>query len=116
MQKQSFGKAIEKAREIIERFEKIEGKKWGVEVSMIELAKQIGDLSALVMSQEGYYPAKRGEDNPKYDSTKEKIGDELADILFMIIRLADFYNIDLEDAHYKALADADKYLRSKGAL
>jgi NTP pyrophosphatase (non-canonical NTP hydrolase) len=106
--------AVLKTREIVKRFEKIEGKPWGIEGSMIELGKQIGDLSSLVMSQEGFYPSKRGEDNLKYKASKEKIGDELADILFIIIRLADLYNIDLEKAHYKALENANKYLRLKG--
>ena len=115
MVKKSFEQAINKAREIIKRFEKIEGKKWGVQASMIELSKQVGDLSALVMAQEGYYPKNRGQDNPKYLATKEKLGDELADLLFMTIRLADLYEIDLEEAHYKALANAKSYLRSKGA-
>ena len=115
MAKNSFEEAIKKTREIIRRFEKIEGKKWGVEGSMIELIKQIGDLSALVMAQEGYYPKNRGLDNPKYLVTKEKIGDELADLLFILIRLADLYGIDLEKAHYKALTCAGNYLSSKGA-
>ncbi len=114
MNKTTFEEAVNKARAIIKRFEKIEGKQWGVDGSMIELSKQIGDLSSLVMVQEGYYPACRDKDNPKYQANKEKIGDELADILFMVMRIADLYEIDLEDAHFKALRDASEYLRTKG--
>ncbi len=110
----SFEEAINLARAIIQRFEKVEGKPWKVDGSMIELNKQVGQLSALVMMQEGYYPTDRDQDDPQYAANKEKIGDELADILFMIIRLADQYGIDLEEAHKRALDGADKYLTSKG--
>jgi len=41
--------------EVIKRFEKIEGKSWKVEGSMIELSKQVGDLAKLVMVYEKYY-------------------------------------------------------------
>jgi NTP pyrophosphatase (non-canonical NTP hydrolase) len=64
--------------------------------------KQVGELSKLVMVTEGYYMA--GRDNlPEYQSSKEKIGDELSDIFFMTIRLADHYGIDLEEVHLREL-------------
>ena len=115
MDSKTFREVVNKTREIIKRFEKIENKPWGVDGTMIELSKQVGDLSALIMMQEGYYPANRDQDHPRYQTSKEKIGDELADILMMLIRLADIYQIDLEAAHFEALQDSDKYLRSKGA-
>lgn len=49
---------------------------------MIELAKQIGDLSKLVMVEEGYYFPDH------YKSGTELIGDELADIFAAVIRIA----------------------------
>lgn len=110
----TFNKLVELTRKIIKRFEKIEGKPWGIEGSMIELSKQVGDLSRLVMPQEGYYPKDRGDDDSQYTATKEKIADELSDILFMVIRIADYYEINLEKAHKNALGDADEYLKSKG--
>jgi predicted house-cleaning noncanonical NTP pyrophosphatase (MazG superfamily) len=113
MQSQSFLEIINKTRTIIKRFEKIEGKKWGIDGSMIELSKQIGQLSALVMMQENYYPKDRDLDDSQYEVSKEKIGDELSDILFMIIRIADLYGIDLENVHNKALREASAYLDSK---
>jgi NTP pyrophosphatase (non-canonical NTP hydrolase) len=113
MNKNSFEEIIEKTRRVIKRFEKIEGKPWGVDGAMIELAKQLGQLSALIMTQEGYYPKDRDTDQPEYQSSKEKIGDELSDILFMTIRIADIYNIDLEASHLLALKTAEGYLESK---
>ena len=39
----------------------------------------------------------------------EKIADELSDVLFMIIRIADHYKIDLEKEHLKQLDMALKH-------
>jgi len=99
---------VERTRVIIKRFEQVEGKPWGAEGGTIELMKQVGELSRLVMGQEGYYFKNRDKLDAHYLVTKEKIGDELADILYIIIRLADHYQIDLFDAHLKALDEAEK--------
>ena len=80
---------------------------------MIELGKQVGQLSALVMMQEKYYPLDRDQDDPSYITDKDKIADELSDLLFMTIRIADIYGIDLEKAHLKALETAENYIDSK---
>ncbi len=111
----SFTEAIELAKQIIRRFEKVEAKPWGVEGGMIELSKQVGELAKLVMVQERYYFPDRDKLDSKYDTSKEKIGDELADILFAIIRIADHYGIDLNHAHIKAREDEDVLLKSLGA-
>ena len=55
MSDQTFEEAINEIRKSINRFQKIEGKPWGVEGAVIELVKQVGQLSALVMNREGYY-------------------------------------------------------------
>ena len=110
----TFKEAIDLAVGIIKRFKKVEGKPWEINGSMIELSKQVGDLSRLVMSYEGYYPKNRDKIDKKYLANKEKISDELADLLFMVIRIADYYNIDLEKAHVKARKGEDKYLKSLG--
>lgn len=110
----TFREAIDLAKEIIKRFEKIEGKPWKIDGSMIELSKQVGDLSKLIMAYEGYYPKDRGVQDKQYLATKEGIADELADILLIIIRIADYYQIDLEKAHIDARKGEDKYLKSYG--
>ena len=56
----SFQEAIELYRGIYHRFEKVEGKPWGVNGAMIELSKQVGDLSKCIMLKEEYY-AYKGE-------------------------------------------------------
>lgn len=110
----TFKEVINLAVDIIKRFETIEGKPWKIDGSMIELSKQVGDLSKLVMSYEGYYPKNRGKQDKEYLATKDKIADELADLLFIIIRIANYYKIDLEKAHIKARKGEVKYLKSYG--
>jgi len=110
----TFQEAIKLAESIIERFEKIEGRKWGAEGSLIELQKQVGELSKLIMVHEKYYFSDRDKTDEQYESDKEKIADELADVLYAIIRLAKHYDIDLEKAHLEARKAEDDFLKSKG--
>lgn len=106
----TFNEAIQLYRDIYKRFEKVEGKPWGINGATIELAKQVGDLAKLIMLKEDYYAtcAKKPE------NLEDKIGDELADILGQIIRIADFYNIDLENAHIQARIGEDECLKTMG--
>ncbi len=103
----TFQEAINLFRSVYRRFEKIEQRPWGVEGATIELVKQVGELARYVMMAEHYYFAGR-EVLPNYATDNEKIGDELADIFAMLIRVADYYQIDLVEAHVRARqAEAD---------
>ena len=58
-----------------------------------------------------YYLSKRKKD-PNYNKdSKGEIANELSDILFMVIRIANHYKIDLEKAHLKELNLALKSLK-----
>jgi NTP pyrophosphatase (non-canonical NTP hydrolase) len=115
MKKLDFKEAIKLAEDIIRRFEKIEGRKWGAEGSLIELQKQVGGLAKCILVYEKYYFSDKDITDKQYESTKEKIADELADILYAIIRIAKHYNIDLEKAHIEARKAEDEFLKSQGA-
>lgn len=99
----SFQEIVGDTRLLIAEFEKREQKKWGIEGSMIELMKQVGDLSRCVMMMEKYYIKERDLE-PKYKTIKDNIGDELYDIFFMTVRIADHYGIDLEAECKKEVA------------
>jgi NTP pyrophosphatase (non-canonical NTP hydrolase) len=101
----SFQQAIALHRAVYQRFSKIEGRPWGAEGAMIELVKQVGELAKYVMAIEGYYFSQR-QALPGYEASKEKLGDELADILAQLIRLADHYQIDLVETYLKASQEA----------
>lgn len=113
MSDQSFKDAINDIRKSVSRFQKIEGKVWGVEGAVIELAKQVGQLSALVMNREGYYYAERDKENDTYKSSNDTIADELADIMFAVVRIADYYGIDLVAANSKTRKLEDDFLKTK---
>ena len=110
----SFREAVALAESIISRCEKIEGRAWGAEGAVIELSKQVGELSRLVMAMEGYYFPQRGKLDKQYQASREKIGDELADVLYAVIRIARHYQIDLLAAHLKARKGEDASLRRMG--
>jgi len=105
----SFAEMQEMYKEIVKRFNKIELQDWKAEGAMIELSKQVGELAKQVMIKEKYY-ALTG-DVPDVD---EKLGNEMADVIAQVMRLAEYYNIDLEKAFIEAREDEDHYLKSRG--
>jgi len=109
----TFQEIVKKTLEVVKKFEKVEQRKWGIEGNMIELSKQVGELAKNVMMLEKYYLAKRWQESKYKDASKEEIANELADILLIIIRIADLYGIDLEKAHLKELELALKSLEKK---
>ncbi|MBO5500438.1 MAG: MazG-like family protein [Clostridia bacterium] len=96
-------------REVVHRFSKIELTPWGAQGAMIELSKQVGELAKQVMIKEKYY-ALTG-DVPDVD---QKLGNEMADVIAQVMRLADYYGIDLEQAFIDARNDECAYLDSRG--
>jgi NTP pyrophosphatase (non-canonical NTP hydrolase) len=105
----SFQEAIKLYRDIITRFEKIEGRSWGIEGAIIELTKQVGSLAKYIMIQENYYFY-----SADVEKNKKQIEDELADVFGQIIRISDYYNIDLLEAHIEARKGEARELEKKG--
>lgn len=94
---------------IVRRFNKIELQDWKAEGAMIELSKQVGELAKQVMIKEKYY-ALTGE----VTDVDERLGNEMADVIAQVMRLASYYDIDLEKAFIAAREDEDSYLKSRG--
>ncbi|MHB8904013.1 MAG: nucleoside triphosphate pyrophosphohydrolase family protein [Patescibacteria group bacterium] len=109
----TFKEIIQKTNEVIKAFEKVEQRKWGAEGSMIELMKQVGELSKNVMMLENYYLAEKNNDPNFNKASKDEIGNELSDIFFMLVRIANHYGVDLETTHLKELDLALRYLEKK---
>ncbi|MCI9552898.1 MAG: hypothetical protein HFE94_05115 [Acutalibacter sp.] len=93
---------------IVKRFNKIEGQPWQAQGAMIELTKQVGELAKQVMLKEKYY-AWTGDE----EEVKERLGNEMADVIAQVMRLAEYYQIDLEQAFIEAREDEENYLRSR---
>ena len=77
MSNKTFQEVLSRSLEVLSAFQKVEKKPWGAEGAIIELMKQVGKLSKLIMVTEGYYMAGR-DTLTQYQSSKEKIGDELS--------------------------------------
>jgi len=108
-------------------FDRIQRKPWTFEAHTLELAKQVGDgparkpplesgpsrgqghlglvhghyLCRHITVQEQYYLADC-DTHEDYQTTPVEIGDELADILHRRICIADYYGVNLEEAHVQA--------------
>ena len=96
-------------KEVVKRFKKIELQEWKAEGAMIELSKQVGELAKQVMIKEKYY-ALEGD----VLDVDKRLGNEMADVIAQIMRLADYYKIDLVKAFIEAREDEDRYLKSRG--
>ncbi len=105
----TFAEMQEMYKNVVKRFNKIELQEWKAEGAMMELSKQVGELAKQVMIKEKYYALT--EDVPNVD---ERLGNEMADVIAQVIRLADYYQIDLEQAYIDAREDEDRYLKSRG--
>lgn len=105
----TFAEMQEMYKGIVKRFNRIELQDWKAEGAMIELSKQVGELAKQVMIKEKYY-ALTGE-VPDVD---EKLGNEMADVIAQVMRLAEYYKIDLEKSFIEAREDEDHYLKSRG--
>lgn len=99
---------------ITERFRRIELKEWNAEGAMIELSKQVGELAKQVMIKEKYYALESTEGgHSDVNDVDARLGNEMADVIAQVMRLADFYKIDLEKAFVEAREDEDRYLKSR---
>lgn len=105
----TFAEMEEMYKKVVKRFNKIELQEWKAEGAMIELSKQVGELAKQVMVKERYY-ALEGDVN----DVDERLGNEMADVIAQVMRLADYYEIDLEKAFIGAREDEDRYLKSRG--
>ena len=96
-----------RSKGLFKRFEKIEPRRWSIEGAMMELTTEVGDLTELVLRKE-YYKQNI------YEDLDYQIKDEVADILLVMMRIADYYNIDLDQAYEEMEQLVSDRLRSRG--
>ncbi len=111
----TFDEIKEKTLKLHSEFAKHEKKPWGPEACVMELQKQLGELAKYVMSIENYY-IKHRDKLEEYKTTKEKLGDEMSDILFILIRLANHYGVDLEKEYLNQIDLAYKWFEENKDL
>ncbi len=86
---------VHKTREVTHLFDKEVGE-WNVPVMVTELVGEVGTLADSIMIREEYRRPRNGE--------HIDLEDDIVDVLFMLIRIADHYEIDLESA-YRTMID-----------
>jgi NTP pyrophosphatase (non-canonical NTP hydrolase) len=81
---------------------------WSPHVNIARLAEEIGELARLVNHQFGPKPKKSSE-------PAQELGEELADILFVVICMANSQGVDLESSLQEAIAKVWKRDRNRYA-
>jgi NTP pyrophosphatase (non-canonical NTP hydrolase) len=96
-----------RSRKIFERFAKIEPRRWTIEGATMELVTEVGDLTELILRKE-YYKQNI------YEDLDYQIRDELSDVLLVLMRIADYYKIDLDKAYAEMEDLMDDRLKNRG--
>jgi len=86
-------------------------KPWDYKTALRDLPCQVGSLTKLVMQLEG----ERYRYNKTNTEIKEEIGDELADILSLVVFIAHELNIDLNDAWEEMLKSDESKLSTRSS-
>lgn len=93
-----------KAAEINTFFEqKVRERKWTPEVIMADLMEEVGELSNAVLVQEKFKSEKR---------KKADLKDSVADVLFDLILIANYYNINIKEEFMKMIEELKERIDS----
>lgn len=99
----------ERAMQIRQKFGDYEeaqvGKRWTRQDIMLGFVGDVGDLAKLVMAMESLR---------QIDDKEAKLAHELADCLWSVLVLAKMYEVDIEAAFSKTMAELEAILDEKG--
>jgi NTP pyrophosphatase (non-canonical NTP hydrolase) len=77
---------------------------WPLLILFTDLMEEMGELAEIIKAKEGYKPYK--------NLPLENMGKEIADVLFSLFSIANYYEIDIEKSLMKILAEyEDRFLR-----
>lgn len=99
---------IKEAQRIVDKWIKTVGGKYFSELTILaQMVEEVGEVARIVSRTYGDQSFKKGED-------KDKLGEELADVLFALICLANQTGVDLTEAlkkniKYKAERDRKRH-------
>ena len=74
------------------------GKEWTPFAMVTALLEEAGEVASAVRGLEGFKPLEKVK-------TKEMLGTELSDVLFMVFVLAEHYGIELEESFMQTTND-----------
>jgi NTP pyrophosphatase (non-canonical NTP hydrolase) len=96
---------LAQTREVSHLFDQLVGP-WTPAVMMSELAAEVGTLADSIMITEGHRP-------PRPEAVPLDLADDVADVLFMLLRIADYYSIDLHEAYISMLTSTRECLEQQ---
>jgi NTP pyrophosphatase (non-canonical NTP hydrolase) len=100
---------VEQTRQVTRLFDGVVPREWGIEAMVTELTGEVGTLADEIMIKEGYRAPRNGD--------PIDIADDIVDILFMLVRIADYYAVDLDEAYQKMIdGTREKLLRKHPQL
>jgi len=89
---------IKKAQEAVDKWIKEHGVRYFNELTnMAQLTEEVGEVARIITRR-------YGEQSEKESDKNKDLGEELSDVLFVLICLANQTGIDLEKAFYKKLS------------
>ena len=88
---------IQNAQESVDKWIKAHGVRYFNELTnMAQLTEEVGEVARIISRR-------YGEQSEKQTDKNKDLGEELADVLFVVLCLANQTGIDLNDAFYKKL-------------
>ena len=96
---------VSMTRKLTALFDAVVPRAWGIEAMVTELVAEVGTLADEIMITEGYRSMR--------ERGSLDLADDVVDILFMLIRFADYYTIDLEQAYVQMVDDTKKILATQ---
>lgn len=92
-------------RQLYADYEKSQyGRSWTREEIMLGFVGDVGDLSKLVLANEGVR---------QIDNAEDKLAHELSDCLWAILMLAELYDVDLETSFLRTMDELEGHLTSQ---
>ncbi len=86
---------VDETKRLQNRFSELESRPWTIETYAVELLAEAGTLADSIMIQEGYRQIRPGQEI--------NLDDDICDILFVLIMIANHYSIDLEESYVSML-------------
>ncbi|PIR05146.1 MAG: hypothetical protein COV57_00680 [Candidatus Liptonbacteria bacterium CG11_big_fil_rev_8_21_14_0_20_35_14] len=98
-----FTEVIKEAQVIARNFANLDPKPWPPEVKTLDLQAKVGNLSQLILNRQGF---------KKNQNHSSEISEELATIFFIVLDLADTYDVDFSTVFDKLISDLKSEISS----
>jgi NTP pyrophosphatase (non-canonical NTP hydrolase) len=100
--------SLKQIQKLVEDWIKLHGGYWPPLSMLSAVMEELGELSKEINSLEGYKPK-------KINLKESNLGEELADLVYSIMCIANYYNVDLDEEFEKVMKkyserDSERFL------